>query len=343
MDTNYEFFTHVFGYKYRPTVPMLQTGGLFDLFLDENIRDLKNLLKSAPEYCRTQYKLVIGPWTHGGIPINPSAGISLKKMVEVFRNFFPFGWFDYWMKGPDKKDLMTPMVRIYVLNRNLWRNFNTWPPKSHEMKFYLHSQGHANSRIGDGGLSTVEPQVEPSDEYDFNPASPVTTQGGRNLVLSAGELNQSKLEARSDILVYTSDKLKEGLEIIGEIKIILYAVSSAKDTDFMVKLVDVFPNGRKALNLLDNGIRARFRDGDLKSPALLEPDAVYRYEIDLGTTAVYFPKDHRIRIEISSSNYPKYDINSNLAGERNEKGFIVASQKIFHDAQYRSHLILPVF
>ena len=133
------------------------------------------------------------------------------------------------------------------------------------------------------------------------------------------------------------------LEIIGDIKIILYAASSAKDTDFMVKLVDVFPHGAKALNLLDNGIRARYREGDLKKPASLEPNAVYRYEIDIGTTAVYFPKNHRIRIEIASSNYPKYDINSNLAGERNAQGFIVAKQKIFHDAQYSSHLILPIF
>ena len=343
MDISYEFFTHVFGYKYRPTVPILQTGGLFDLFIDENIRDLKNLLKNAPDYCRAQYKFVIGPWTHGGIPMSLSAGISLKKLVDVFRNFFPFWWFDYWMKGPEKKDLMSPMIRIYVLNKNIWRHFNTWPPKIREMRLYLHSKGYANSRVGDGELSTEKPQMEPSDEYEFNPANPVETRGGRNLVISAGELNQSKLEARSDILIYTSEKLKEDLEIIGGIKIILYAASSAKDTDFMVKLVDVFPHGTKALNLLDNGIRARYREGDLKKPSLLEPNAVYRYEIDIGTTAVYFPKNHRIRIEIASSNYPKYDINSNLAGERNAKGFIVAKQKVFHDTQYSSHLILPIF
>ncbi|MDD1779437.1 MAG: CocE/NonD family hydrolase [Candidatus Helarchaeota archaeon] len=343
IDINYDFYTHVFGYKYRPTVPILQTGGLFDLFMDENIRDLKNLLKNAPDYCRTQYKFVIGPWTHGGIPMSASAGISLNKIVNVFRNFFPFWWFDFWLKGPEKKDLMSPMIRIYVLNKNIWRHFNMWPPKTREMRLYLHSEGYANSRVGDGELSTEQPQTEPSDEYEFNPANPVETKGGRNLVISAGELNQSKLETRSDILIYTSEKLKEDLEIIGDIKIILYAASSAKDTDFMVKLVDVFPHGTKALNLLDNGIRARYREGDLKKPALLEPNVVYRYEIDLGTTAVYFPKNHRIRIEITSSNYPKYDINSNLAGERNAQGFIVAQQKVFHDAQYSSHLILPVF
>ena len=343
IDINYEFFAHAFGCQYRPTTPILQTGGLFDLFLDENFLDLKNLLKIAPEYCRTQYKLVIGPWVHGGIPMTPSAGISLGKMIEVFRNFFPFWWFDYWMKGPEKKDLKTPLLRMYVLNKNLWRNFNRWPPTTHEMKLYLHSQGHANSRFGEGTISTIAPPEEPADEYDFNPANPVTTKGGRNLVLSAGGLDQSHLEERPDILVYTSEALKEGIEVIGEVKLIFYAASSAKDTDFTGKLVDVYPNGKKGINVLDNGIRARYRDGDLKNPSLLEPHQVYRYEINLGTTAVYFPKKHRIRIEISSSNYPKYDINSNLAGERNVQGFIIAKQKIFHESQYPSHLILPVF
>jgi predicted acyl esterase len=343
IDINYAFFAHVFGCQYRPTTPMLQTGGLFDLFLDENFRDLKNLLKIAPDYCRTQYKLVIGPWTHGGVPMSPSAGISMSKIVGVFQNFFPMWWFDYWMKGPERKDLKTPMLRMYVLNKNLWRNFNRWPPTTREMKLYLHSQGHANSRSGDGTISTIAPTEEPADEYEFNPANPVTTKGGRNLTLSAGGLDQLRLEKRPDVLVYTSDALKEGIEIIGEVKLIFYAASSAKDTDFMLKLVDVYPNGRKGLNVLDNGVRARYRDGDLKNPSLLELQQVYRYEIDLGTTAVYFPKKHRIRIEIASSNYPKYDINSNLAGERNAKGFIIAKQKIFHDTQYPSHLMLPVF
>lgn len=344
IDLNYELFTHVFGFQYKPTTPMYQTGGLFDLFLEENIRDLKNLLRISPDYCKNQYRLVIGPWTHGGLGnMTMPPQMNLKEMIIVLRNFFPYSWLEYWLRGAEKKSMKGPLLRIYVLNKKIWRNFNFWPPKTHELNFYLHSNGHANSRSGDGMISTTLPEKEPADEYDFNPAYPVLTKGGRNLMIGAGQLNQTKTEERADILVYTSEKLKEGIEVIGEVKIIFYASSSAKDTDFMVKLVDVLPNGKTALNLIDNGLRARYRGGDLKNPTLLEPYEAYCYEIDLGTTAIYFPKKHQIRIEISSSNYPKYDINSNLGGERNEERFIIAHQKILHDSQHPSHLILPIF
>lgn len=343
-DLNYELFTHVFGFQYAPTTPMFQTGGHFDFFLDENIRDLKNLLKTSPEYCKNQYRLVIGPWTHGGMGnMTMPPQLNLKEMILVLRNFFPYWWLEYWLKGSEKNSLKGPLLRIYILNRKIWRNFNSWPPKTHDLNFYLHSQGHANSRFGDGIMSTTPPEEEPTDVYDFNPANPVPTKGGRNLLIGAGQINQSKNEERPDILIYTSEKLKEGIEVIGDIRILFYASSSAKDTDFMVKLVDVAPNGREALNVLDNGIRARYREGDLKNPTLLEPNKIYCYEINLGTIAIYFPKSHRIRLEITSSNYPKYDINSNLGGDQNPKKFLVAQQKIFHDSLYPSHLILPIF
>ncbi len=341
-DTNYEFFTHVLGFNYTPKVPMLILGGLYDMFFESNIHDLKRLQETVPDYCKKYLKVVFGPFSHGGVdPMQ--APMKLKIMISFIDCMFSFWWLDYWLKGSKLDINKVPMIRLFILNKKVWRNFNSWPPKSEPLNVYLHSQSKANSCFGDGTLSTQVPQEEPPDEYDFDPANPVPTKGGRNLLLGSGPMNQLKLERRQDILVYTSEKLKESMEVIGEIKLVFYAASSAKDTDFMVKLVDVHPNGRVAFNILDEGLRARFREGDLATPSFLEPGKIYRFEINLGTTAIYFAKNHRIRLEISSSNFPKYDINSNLAGSQNDKGYITAHQKIFHDFQNQSYLILPVF
>jgi len=160
-------------------------------------------------------------------------------------------------------------------------------------------------------------------------------------MLKSGFLDQSKIEKRPDVLVYTSEKLQEGLELIGEVKAVLYAASSAKDTDFTVKLVDVH-NTRKATLIIDSAIRTRFRDG-LKNPTLIEPNKIYQYEILIGSIAIYIPKNHQLRLEISSSNFPRFDVNSNLAGEKGEKAYSIAHQKIFHDSQNPSSIIFPVF
>lgn len=342
-------FPHAIRFDYKPTVPMLYIGGWYDMFQEEFMRDLKLIQKAAPEYFKKDFKVVIGPWAHGGMDMafndngNPTLKFSMKDIVELARDFMPMWWFKFFLKKGGKDISKLPPLRIYILNKKIWRNFKSWPPKTTEMKLHLHSNGRANSRFGSGELSPIKALDDPPDEYAFDPANPVVTQGGRFLYLVSGPHNQSKVEKRSDVLVYTSKKMTEGIEVIGEVKIVFYAASSAKDTDFMVKLVDVFPNGKKALNILDDGVRARYREGDLENPTLLEPDKIYRYEINLGSIAIYFPKKHRIRLEISSSNFPKYDINSNLAGEQNEKGYIIAHQKIFHDSEHPSQLILPVF
>ena len=336
-----EFFPQSLDYQYRPSTPMLVVAGLFDPFCDATIQDLKKLQEISPDYCKNQYKLIIGPWIHGGIGDPSPAGI--KNLISFGQSLFSMWWFDHWLRKSEKEVPNVPMVRIFILNTNTWRNFNSWPPKVKEMKLYLHSKGNANSRFGDGFLSISPSGEEQSDSYDFNPLNPCPTTGGRNLLIDNGSKDQSKLEERPDILVYTSEKLQEGLELIGEVKLIFYGASSAKDTDFTVKLVDVFPNGKKALNILDDAIRARFREGNLENPSLLEPHKIYRYEINLGTAAIYFPKGHRIRLEISSSNFPRFDINSNLAGETNEDGYLIAQQTIYHDSKHLSCMILPIF
>jgi putative CocE/NonD family hydrolase len=230
-----------------------------------------------------------------------------------------------------------------VLNSKKWRNLYSWPPPSEDHKLYIHSKGKANTRFGDGTLSTSEPGEENADSYDFDPSNPAPMYGGRNLFLLSGAQNQSKIEKRSDILVYTTPKLKQGMELIGEFKLVLYASSSAKDTDFMVKLVDVFPSGRKAVNIIDSGVRARFRDGDMNNPSYIEPGKIYKYEIYVGSTAIYFPKNHRIRVEISSSHFPRFNVNSNLGDDKSGKKYIIANQTIYHDKEHPTHLILPKY
>ncbi|NVM52938.1 MAG: CocE/NonD family hydrolase [Candidatus Helarchaeota archaeon] len=336
-----EFFAHALDYQYRPLTPILAIAGLFDPFCDGTIQDLKKFQEVSPDYCKKHFKLIIGPWTHGGME-DPSPK-ALKTLISFGQTLLSTWWFDYWLKGEEKETLDIPMVRIYILNKGIWRHFNAWPPKSEELKLYIHSKGNANTRFGDGILSITPPEKEPPDEYVFDPLDPCPTRGGRNLLIDNGTKDQSDIEERSDVLVYTSEKLEKGIEIIGEVKLVFFAASSARDTDFMAKLLDVLPNGKKAFNILDDGIRARFREGDLENPSLLEPSKIYRYEINLGTAAIYFPKGHRIRLEISSSNFPRFDINSNLAGEEHKDGCITANQKIFHDSQHQSHVILPVY
>ncbi len=342
-------FPHALNFNFKPTIPLLYIGGHYDMFQEEFWNDYDLIQKEAdPDYCKKNYKVVVGPWAHGGMDIafNTNGGsttsFSMKKIVELARNFMPMWFFNYFLKKGGKDISKYPPLQIYILNREIWRKFKAWPPQTTELKLFMHGN-KANSRFGDGLLSNQEPKEEPADEYDFDPANPVAMKGGRHLFFINGRHDQAKIEERTDVLVYSTEKLKEGVEVIGKIKLIFYASSSAKDTDFTAKLVDVFPNGKKAINILDDGVRARYREGDLENPSFLEPNEVYRFEIDLGTTAIYFPKNHRIRVELSSSNFPRFDINSNLAGEQNDKGYIIAHQKIFHTAQYPSHLILPLY
>ncbi|MFX0138866.1 MAG: CocE/NonD family hydrolase, partial [Candidatus Hodarchaeota archaeon] len=347
LNVNYDYLPYAFRFNgEKIETPMLVIGSWYDMFIEQYFKDLKLIQKNSPEYFKKNFKMVVGPGAHGGMDFMASDSRlpslpDTKEMFALYQNFFPMWWYEYWLKKDGKDLSKVPPLRLYILNKKIWRHFKKWPPNSKELKLYLHSNGKANSIFGNGSLSGLEPKDEPPDSFDFDPSNPVITRGGRFLYLRSGPLNQVKIEERKDVLVYTTDKLRQGLEVIGDVKIVFYASSSAKDTDFTVKLVDVY-NDKKAINVVDNGIRVRFRKG-LKNPSLLEPNKVYKYEIPIGAVGIYFAKDHKIRIEISSSNFPRFDVNSNLAGEPNEKGYIIANQKLFHDSEYPSHLILPVF
>ena len=275
--------------------------------------------------------------------IKPLKYTNLKDDFAFFKNILPFWWYDSCLKGKESDLSKIPLIQAFILNKNIWRAFNNWPPSSTEIKLYLHSNGKSNSLLGDGMLSKIVPEEELPDIFQFDPSDPVMTRGGRNLFLLSGAQDQTDIEKRDDVLVYTSKTLEKGLEVIGEIKVILYASTSVEDTDFMVKLVDVYPDNKKAVNIVDSGVRTRYLNGDLNDPKLITPNKIYKYEIAIGTTAIYFPKDHKIRLEITSSNFPRFDVNSNLAGKESKMNYIIATQTVYHDKEYPSHLILPVF
>lgn len=301
-------------------------------------------MRGGTEEARKNLKLIVGPWVHdpefkqkaGDIDFGIRAsGAALDLNGILLR------WFDYWLKGIDNGIMVEPPVRIFVMGDNAWRNENEWPlARTLCTNYYLHSSGKANSSGGDGLLSRELAASEPPESFDYDPLDPVPSLGGR-LLLDAGALDQSEIEQRKDVLVYTTSPLTSDVELTGPISMKLYAQSSAPDTDFTAKLVDVWPNG-KAFILADGIVRARYRDSDATS-TFIEPGKVYEYTIDLIATSNVFKAGHKIRLEISSSNFPKFDRNPNTGhGIGVDAETRVATQTIFHDSARASHLVLPV-
>ena len=233
-------------------------------------------------------------------------------------------------------------MKIFVMGENVWRDENEWPlARTRYTPYYFHSQGGANSAAGDGTLSQAVPGEETADTYVYDPADPVPTRGGNTLIIPIGVQDQRNVETRQDVLVYTGEPLSEPLEVTGPIVVSLFAATNAPDTDFTAKLVDVRPDGY-ARNLADGIVRGRYR-ASRTFPTPLQPGVVTEFPIDLWATSHVFLPRHRIRVEISSSNFPRFDRNLNT-GEDQATGsqFQPASQTIFHDSRYPSHILLPV-
>ena len=257
-------------------------------------------------------------------------------------------WFDYWLKGIDNGIADEPAVRVFVMGANEWRTSSQWPlPDTAYVPYYLHSRGHANSLFGDGALDTIAPASENPDHFSYDPDNPVMTAGGSTCCgeditpIPMGPRDQQPVEWRPDVLVYDSPLLETDVEVTGPVSMVLYASSDAKDTDFTAKLVDVFPD-KRAINVAQGIIRARYRDS-WEQPTLLEPGKVYEYAIDLWSTSNRFLKGHRIRVEISSSNFPQFDRNPNTGNAFGmDTELRVANQTIYHDAEHPSHIMLPV-
>jgi putative CocE/NonD family hydrolase len=237
-------------------------------------------------------------------------------------------------------------VRIFVMGANQWREEEDWPPpRARTRMYYLHSAGQAHSLTGDGSLSTVAPASEPADQYVYDPGNPAPTVGGPlccdAMHLLPGPRDQRTVEARNDVLVYSTSPLAESVEVIGPVSLQLFASSSAVDTDYTAKLVDVFPDGF-AQNLTEGIIRARNRTSAQK-PEFLNPGQPYQFNIDLWATSNLFRKGHRIRLEISSSNFPRFARNLNSGEEPTTgKNLVAATNVVLHDAMHPSALLIPI-
>jgi putative CocE/NonD family hydrolase len=283
--------------------------------------------------------MVVGPWPHG---VTRKVGeIDFGKEANLNERYLQSNWFDHWLKGKGTDIDNWAPLRIFVMGTKKWRNEYEWPlARTKFTPYYFHSNGNANTAAGDGTLSTQKPVGEPADEYVYDPANPVPTKGGCNLTIAAGPFDQRENEKRDDVLVFTTDVLTDDLEVTGPVKTVLYAASSATDTDLTAKLVDVYPDGR-AMNICDGIIRARYRNQG--KAELIEPNKTYRYEIDLWPTSNVFLKGHRVRVEISSSNFPRFDRNPNTGHKFGADAEIIkANQEIYHDQLHPSHILLPV-
>ncbi len=332
------------GRKKDIATPIYVVCGWYDLFA-KSVFDHVNAVKvqSRSEHARNHLHVLMGPWTHGISRNGKVGGLDFGKEAVVDLNAIQAEWFDHWLKGKETGVDQWPPFRIFVMGRNQWRDEQEWPlARTQYTPYYFHSEGSASTLDGDGKLDAAKPGQEPADRFVYDPDDPVPTLGGCNLSkCPVGPHDQTRAEEREDVLVYTSDELTSELEVTGPVKVVLYAASSARDTDWTAKLVDVHPDGRP-FNLCDGIIRARYRDS-ADAPTLIDPEKVYRYEIDLWVTSNVFLPGHKIRVEISSSNFPRFDRNPNTghpfgADAELEK----ANQTVHHDAEHASHILLPL-
>jgi uncharacterized protein len=331
-------------------VPAFHLGGWYHHVITSGvIKDYFEIKrKGSSEFVRKNQKMLIGPWVHvgtsgliGELDFGPSAAGAAIDFLGI-----QIRWFDYWLKDINNGIMEEPPVRIFVMGDNIWRDENEWPlARARYTHYYFHSDGHANSRDGDGILNRKMPDAEDTDNYLYDPRNPVPTKIGKStsdfIVNLFGAHDQKEVEDRTDVLVYTTPVLEKDVEVTGPVEIKLWAASSAVDTDFTGKLVDVWPNG-KAFNVVDGVVRARYRNS-ISKPEFIVPGQVYEYSIDLRSTSNVFKAGHRIRIEISSSNFPRWDRNLNTGKAIGRDAEIkVALQTIYHNQQYPSHIVLPV-
>jgi len=328
----------------RIRVPVLSLGGWYDNFVESDLEAFRILRGSS-----RPHRIMIGPWPHSmsyefpGVDFGPQARFPIRKLQ--------LDWFDYWVKSPPRSDktsapILQPPARIFVMGANRWRDEQEWPlARARLTSFYLSSRGRANSLEGDGLLQRRRPGNQPVDQFVYDPRNPVPTTGGpvccSPKVFPWGPLDQRAVERRRDVLVYTSRPLRREVEVTGPIRVVLYVATSAPDTDFTAKLVDVFPDGQ-ARNLTDGILRLRYRES-LEKPVLARPGEVYPITLDAGVTSNLFRKGHRIRLEISSSNFPRFDRNPNTGrASAEEKELRRATQTVYHDATRASRLLLSV-
>jgi putative CocE/NonD family hydrolase len=325
---------------------VLNIGGWYDIFRDGTLKNFNGMQKQgATQAARAGARLLIGPWYHGPAGCQTGA-LNFGESAKVDLADVMLDWYEEVLQNkPGKSSLRSP-VRLFVMGINRWRDENEWPlARTIYTNFYLHSGRSASSLSGDGTLSQDVATDEQADAFTYNPEDPVPSRGGNlccdNVKRPSGPFDQSTIETRKDVLVYTTPVLPKNLEVTGPLATELYVSSSAVDTDVTAKLVDVYPDGR-SFNISEGILRLRYRES-LETPKLLEPGHIYKVRVDLGATSNVFLAGHRIRLEISSSNFPNFNRNWNTAANPAYNGATVAAEnRIFHDRAHPSVLILPV-
>lgn len=330
--------------------PALYIDSWYDFGPAESLKMFNQMRANAPsKKARDNQYIIMTPSTHcawAGATENTvigerNLGDARKGFVDIYLK-----WYEHWLKGVDNGITDMPRVQYYLMGKNEWRSAENWPIEgTNYQKFYLGSEGNANSRHGDGILSAMPPEQTVVDSFVYDPATPVPTRGGNvcctGMETGAGGYDQSTIEMRNDVLVYTSTALDEGIEVTGYLEVVLYVSSDAKDTDFTAKLVDVYPDGR-AFNLQEGAKRMRFRQS-LRRKVWMEEGEVYEIHLDLHATSNYFDKGHRVRLEVSSSNFPRWSRNMNTGGNNyDESKGVPATNTVHHSAEYPSHVVLPV-
>jgi len=333
-------------------VPSFWFASWYDVSISPNLALYNHVRNnSKDQFVKDNQYLVIAPTLHCRYTrATENTIVGERNVGDARLNYSEqiYSWFDLWLKGENNnfKD-NTPRVQYYTMGSNVWQSAESWPPENSELKtFYLTSGGKANSLYGDGKLSMKKPDSENApDSFKYDPMNPVTSYGGNvcctGNAVKGGAYDQQAMETRQDILVYTTEPLEEGIEVTGFIESSLYISSDAKDTDFTIKLVDVYPDGR-AYNLDETIQRVRYREGYDKE-VFMEKGKVYKINLTPMATSNFFEKGHRIRIEVSSSNFPRFARNLNTGGKNyDENQGVVARNSVHHSKQYPSQIRLPI-
>jgi putative CocE/NonD family hydrolase len=328
------------------TVPVLSVAAWYDIFQGGSLRNYVGIkAHGGTEEARRGQHLLVTIGGHAGIGRTIGDVDFGPAAAEFDSNDVTLKWYQYLFQG-DQNEFAGKPVKIFVMGINQWRREDDWPlARAESTRYFLHSNGTANSLRGDGSLSTVAPRSEPFDQYVYDPSNPAPTIGGPLCCdrehLAPGPRDQRPVEARDDVLVYTTPLFSQDTEVTGPVSLELYAGSSAVDTDFEAKLVDVEPSGF-ARNLTEGIVRARYRDSQ-EEPALLNPGQIYKFVVDLWSTSNVFLKGHALRLEISSSNFPRFDRNWNTGeSQATTRRYVSATNRVYHDADHPSVLIVPI-
>ena len=332
-------------------VPGLWFMSWYDVSTGPNLATYNHVRRTADPAIANQQYAVIAPTLHCAYKRATENTIVGERSVGDARldyDALTYGWFDHFLKGKNSGLLDTlPKVRYFTMGSNKWQTSDSWPPRTAQpLTFYLASNGRANTRNGDGILTTKAPTSDKPDSFSYDPMNPVRSLGGnvccQGNAVAGGAFDQQQTELRPDVLVYTTEPLKEGMEVSGPIDVTIYLSSDRKDTDVTVKVLDVGPDGR-AYNLDETIQRVRYREGYDKAPTFMESGKVYKIALQPMTTSNYFAAGHRLRIEVSSSNFPRFDRNLNTGGNNfDETTGLVARNNVHHSRQYPSTITVSV-